>query len=537
MLLIGLIINNIKILKENEIMQFKENEIMKLKTILFILLAAIIGIFGTTKVNAATISEDGKYTLVLNTTDGNIDGEYSKIIRFNVEEGETTVKLSELTKGIVPFNGENEFSHWGNFSDDEKVDEELAIADFKWSGTSGDTSYTNGLILWAKFSEKPLQGTGTYYLTLDPFAGTINGNANLRLTSKSNEYKTVDLSQYKPVRDGYTFVGWALNGKFVTSIDSSYFDSRDAVTVTATYIKNTFEGDDSDDTIVLNLDANGGTIDGKASNRYDYVGGANSGTSMSIFQYVPVRDGYTFNGWNAKKDGTGKNYKYMYWASWRNQEGYESEFERDTLIEERGMYKNITLYAAWTKNAETPTIPEKPEQPAKDTVKKLESTGEIKATIEFANEVNKNYKLDIQKVDVKKELANKNVKFIADINVLDGTNIVNISDTKMKIRIALPEDLKEFNEYEVVYILNDEIKETLPAKVEDGYIVFETLHLSEYGIVATNEIATNEESTNNATSPQTGDNITFYGIYGILALISMAGIVSGFVMKKRSRIN
>ena len=78
-------------------MQFKENEIMKLKTILFILLAAIIGIFGTTKVNAATISEDGKYTLVLNTTDGNIDGEYSKIIRFNVEEGETTVKLSELT--------------------------------------------------------------------------------------------------------------------------------------------------------------------------------------------------------------------------------------------------------------------------------------------------------------------------------------------------------------------------------------------------------------------------------------------------------
>ena len=28
-----------------------------------------------------------------------------KIIRFNVEDGETKVKLSELTEGIVPFNG------------------------------------------------------------------------------------------------------------------------------------------------------------------------------------------------------------------------------------------------------------------------------------------------------------------------------------------------------------------------------------------------------------------------------------------------
>lgn len=44
----------------------------------------------------------------------------------------------------------------------------------------------------------------------------------------------------------------------------------------------------------------------------------------------------------------------------------------------------------------------------------------------------------------------------------------------MKIRIALPEDLKGYNNYKVVYIINDKIKETIPAIIEDGYIVFET---------------------------------------------------------------
>ena len=101
-------------------------------------------------------------------------------------------------------------------------------------------------------------------------------------------------------------------------------------------------------------------------------------------------------------------------------------------------------------------------------------------------------------------MADKNVKFVADINVLDGNNnVVKISDTKMKIRIALPEDLKGYDKYEVVYIVNDEIKETLPAAVENGYIVFETNHLSQYGIVGTN-------TGNGTKSPQTGDNSNMF---------------------------
>ena len=204
----------------------------------------------------------------------------------------------------------------------------------------------------------------------------------------------------------------------------------------------------------------------------------------------------SFNGWNTKSDGSGTNYKYMYWRTWDKDEQTDKEFDKDTLIKydsgyER--YKNVTLYASWTKASG------EQENPGKDTVKEIQSTGETKAKIEFATEVSKDYKLDIKSIEVKKELADKNVKFIADINVLDGNNnVVKISDTKMKIRIALPEDLKGYDKYEVVYIVNDEIKETLPAAVENGYIVFETNHLSQYGIIATN-------TGNGTTSPKTGE--------------------------------
>ena len=108
---------------------------MKTIKMLFAVLITIIGILSFTNVNAITISENGEYSLVLTTNDesGSIeDGEYTKIIRFNVDTGETSVRVSELTKGIVPFNGKNEFSYWEN-SNKEKVDE-LNISDFTSNG-------------------------------------------------------------------------------------------------------------------------------------------------------------------------------------------------------------------------------------------------------------------------------------------------------------------------------------------------------------------------------------------------------------------
>ena len=475
---------------------------MKINKILFMMLIAVIATLGITTVNAATISDDGKYTLILTSTEENasIDGKEQKVIRFNVAEEETTVKLSELTIGIVPFNGKNEFSHWEK-AGGEKVSDDIAISDFSWSDAA--ETYTNGLTLYARFSDKLLQGTGTYYLTLDPFAGKVNGQSIMKLTSKSTEFETVDLTKYIPVREGFTFNGWELDGKIVTLIDSSYFANRDCITITATYTQDTFNGDG----IVLKLNANGGKIEGKETNSYDYIGGSNSGTTMSLLPYIPVREGYTFNGWNTKKDGSGENYKYVYWRFWDIDEETDKEFDKDTKIKEENgyeRYKNITLYATWIKNNE------------------IKSDGDINVSITFDKKFDNEYVLDIKKVEIKKELSDKNVKYLVDINILENGEVVKINDTKMQIKIALPEELKGYKKYEVVYILNNEIKETIPATVEDGYIVFETTHLSEYGIVAAEKI-------NNIENPKTGDNI---GVYLITSLIAVIGLLTIYRKKQ-----
>lgn len=546
----------------------KRKAVTKLRGALIMLLVAVFSISGIICVNAATIKDDGKYSLVLQCnvmSEGTIDGETSKIVRFDVADGEDSVSIAELTKGIVPFDGEHEFSHWStDFSDTSKADDEIPISKFTSYGNvylndGTELEFKNGFSLYGVFSEKPLKGTGTYYLNLDAFGGTIEDKSVYQITSKSDEFKTVDLSNYVPTRKGCNFIGWDLNGKYVNKITAADFADRDSVTVIATYTTN--EGFD-DSKIHVTLDANGGTIDGKKSAKYNYLGGGNSGTSMSLLPYVPVRNGYTFNGWNAKKDGSGKNCKYLYWREWDKKnwdnDDRESEFERDGLITEDSGYErylNLTLYATWTKDASTPD----------DTVKVIESNDGIKGSIEFAEGVDSNYKLIINNVDVNKDLADKNVKFIADINVLKDNEIVQISGTKMKIRIALPEELKGYNTYSVVYILNNEIKETIPATLQDGYIVFETTHLSEYGIVATNTNtnstpgnsednsnkngdkqtkADNDKSTSNATdtkstSPKTGNEGMFILLLAILLIsggtVTELLILSGKKKEKSSK--
>lgn len=539
----------------------------KLKGALIMLLVAVFSISGIICVNAATIKDDGKYSLVLQcggwSEEGTIDGETSKIVKFDVADGEDSVSIAELTKGIVPFDGEHEFSHWStDFSDTSKADDEIPISKFTSSGNvylndGTEVEFNNGFRLYGRFSEKPLKGTGTYYLNLDAFGGTIKDKSVYQITSKSDEFKTVDLSNYVPTRKGCNFIGWDLNGKYVNKITAADFADRDSVTVIATYTTN--EGFD-DSKIHVTLDANGGTIDGKESAKYNYLGGGNSGTSMSLLPYVPTRSGYTFNGWNSKKDSSGKNYKYLYWREWDKEnwgnDDRESEFERDGLITEDSgyeRYRNLTLYASWTKDASTPD----------DTVKVIESNDGIKGSIEFAEGVDSNYKLIINNIDVNKDLADKNVKFIADINVLKDNEIVQISGTKMKIRIALPEELKGYNTYSVVYILNNEIKETIPATLQDGYIVFETTHLSEYGIVATNTNLTpgnsednsnknggkqtkaeNDKSNSNATdtkstSPKTGSEGMFILLLAILLIsggtVTELLILSGKKKEKNSK--
>lgn len=488
----------------------KRGGYMKRNRLLLVFVLLCTFFMGVRYTNAYTIKEDGKYAIILSlkpVDEGDIDlVEYGKVIKFDLDNLDEEIKLSDITAGINAFNGKNKFAGWNTDynSSVPMSDVTFKSSDFKSSGDMGDVSYSNGLTLYAIFSNELLKDTGTYYITLDPFAGTINEKNLLRLTSKSSEFKTVDLSNYKPVRKGCTFVGWDYNGTLVTSIDSSYFKNGDAITVTAVYKKDTFEDDDS---YVLKLNANGGTIEGESIKKYNYLGGNNSGTFMAIFQYVPIRKGYTFKGWNSKIDGSGKYYKYMYWRNWfKDSEG----FDVDTLNDY--VYKNLTLYAIWEKDANTEI----------EKVNVIESNSSTKGNIVFEDGIDKDYKLDIKEVEIKDDLKNKNVKFIVDINVLNNTTVVPISNSKLKISFKLPETLLNYKKYQIVYIKDGEIKEYLPATVKNGYIEFETSHLSEYGV-----IATNEETIKN---PKTSDNVVSYAV---LSFISLASLISIIVLKRR----
>ena len=227
-----------------------------------------------------------------------------------------------------------------------------------------------------------------------------------------------------------------------------------------------------------------------------------SGKEYQYILYFKAKEGYVFTR-DTKLKINGKYYNYRV-----------SDWEEETNVDEFQttwrMYPNLTI---------TPTSVE---QPTQNTIKEIKSSSTIKGSIIFEKEVSKNYTLDIKKIDISKNLSNKNVKYIVDINVLENGQVVKISDTKMKIKIALPDNLKGYNKYEIVYINDDEIKETIPATIEDGYIIFETSHLSQYGVVATEKT-----SNTNIKNPITSDNIISYVIISIISLTSL------IVLKKK----
>ena len=231
-----------------------------------------------------------------------------------------------------------------------------------------------------------------------------------------------------------------------------------------------------------------------------------SGKSYTYGIYFKAAEGYCFST-DTKLKINGKYYDY------------------DTTDYDPMLQYNEGEYATMWVDTSLIITPTSSEQPTQDTVKEIKSTGAINGCITFEKESSKNYTLDIKQVEVSKNLSEKNVKYLVDINVLENGQVVKISDTKMKIKIAFPENLKGYNKYEVVYILNDEIKETIPAIVEDGYIVFETSHLSEYGVVATEKIL------NNTVNPKTGDNI----ITNILVFIGSITSISTITLINRKK--
>ncbi len=107
--------------------------------------------------------------------------------------------------------------------------------------------------------------------------------------------------------------------------------------------------------------------------------------------------------------------------------------------------------------------------------------------------VDKKYKLkeeNLKSTPVARQLSNslengKDLVSLYDVSVYDGSQIVEMKNGKYTIKIKLDDEVGEHENYQIIYV-NDEgdIEEYIDGVVEDGYVIFETTHLSQYGVIA-----------------------------------------------------
>lgn len=310
-----------------------------------------------------------------------------------------------------------------------------------------------------------------YQVRLDGYEGDIiyddesTRKQSVVLTVDKDKIQSLDLSKYSAKREGCTFCGWGSNDWTVKDmLDESDFKKAENITLFALYKKTTFE----DTSYVLKLDANGGTIDEKFVNSYDFLS-EYSDAAMPIFHYIPLRDGYKFKGWNSKKDGSGQFYTVIDRGSWRLNGG---DLERESPMDDGISYKYITLYAVWEKVAEKSVV--------------VPSTGDIQGSVELELPEDGEYSLNLTRAPITDALAGENVRYLLDINLFNKTQIVSVNGRETKVKIALPDEWKGYDSYEVVYVSESEgkIAERFACTVEEGFINFVTTYLGQYGIVA-----------------------------------------------------
>ena len=105
--------------------------------------------------------------------------------------------------------------------------------------------------------------------------------------------------------------------------------------------------------------------------------------------------------------------------------------------------------------------------------------------------VNKKYELkeeDLtnQEVAVKvSENIDKDLVSFYDVTVYNGKKEVSMKNGKYTIKIKLDSDIDKYENYQIIYVNdNGEIEEYIDGVLEGDYIVFETSHLSQYGVIA-----------------------------------------------------
>jgi len=115
--------------------------------------------------------------------------------------------------------------------------------------------------------------------------------------------------------------------------------------------------------------------------------------------------------------------------------------------------------------------------------------------IAFGSPVPSGSKLTVSDMPIQetlKEEASTALKRIYDITVVKEEGEVEVKNNEMLISIPLAEELSGYKYFQVLYIVDGEVKESWPATAVDGKLLFNTSHLSVYGVQAANKPFTTE---------------------------------------------
>lgn len=182
--------------------------------------------------------------------------------------------------------------------------------------------------------------------------------------------------------------------------------------------------------------------------------------------------------------------------------------------------------------------PKKKETSEKEVNLKKESQLETDNVILISDKKLKaKYKLKEENLK-EKEIANKVIDSLEskdlisfyDVSVYNGKKEVSMKNGKYIIKIKLDSDVDEYENYQIIYVNdNNEIAEYIDGYIEGEYIVFETTHLSQYGVIA-NQVVDSANVNVNTINPVKKNSINVSNIFKISLLLSIVIFTTGLIV-------
>lgn len=189
-----------------------------------------------------------------------------------------------------------------------------------------------------------------------------------------------------------------------------------------------------------------------------------------------------------------------------------------------------------------PTSEEKAPEATGDTTKKENNQLETDNVILISEEkVNKKYQLkeeNLKDRDVATKVSDaieQDLVSLYDVSVYNGKKLVSMKNGNYIIKIKLDADIDKYENYQIIYVNdNGEIEEYIDGVLEGDYIVFETSHLSQYGVIANPVI----EDTELEVVPVKDYSmlINIFKISILVVFILGAGILIAFLVIKSGLI-